>query len=93
VRAKRVEKTSMSHDEALHLCDLIGNDAPAQACRHEQPQVDPLLCGIPSFDDFGDHHSLSSEDNADSSEEISFKDLMSEVENQGDNFFDLFDQD
>merc|ERR1712194_737524 len=25
VGAKRVEKTSTSHDEALHLCDLIGN--------------------------------------------------------------------
>lgn len=82
VRTEREHKTGMTHDEALRLCDLIGSDAPAEACGHEEPQMD-LLCGIPSFD-FGDHHSLSTENHAEL--EFSFEGLMNEVFDQDQQF-------
>lgn len=64
----------MSHDEALQLCDLMGNSTPNESAADHQasifnmshvvgsttPSADCLLRELPSFD-FGDHHSLSSE--------------------------------
>lgn len=90
VRTERENKTGMTHDEALRLCDLIGSDAPFEECGHEEPQMD-LIGGISSFD-FGDHYSISSEDEAELSKDFSFESLINEVED-GDDISDIFDQD
>lgn len=76
-------RSSMTHDEAMQLCNLMGsNDAENGG----GPLPDTLLREMPSFD-FGDGHSLSTEDDCDMSMEMSGNHYL-QVENQG---YDMLD--
>ena len=88
VRVKKDTKGSMTHDEALRLCNLMGNDSSDQVGGHGGPTADTLLREMPSFD-FGDFHSLSADDDDDLSRELTVDGLMNGVENQEGNIFDL----
>lgn len=66
VSVKKDDKSSMTHDEAMRLCNLMGNSdsfSPKNKGSGDQdvPLADSLLRELPSFD-LSDHHSLSTED-------------------------------
>mmetsp|Transcript_7583 Transcript_7583/g.16519 ORF Transcript_7583/g.16519 Transcript_7583/m.16519 type:complete len:463 (+) Transcript_7583:343-1731(+) len=86
VRVKKEEKSKMTHDEAMRLCNLMGNDSPGQKYG-QGPLEDTLLSGIPSFD-MGDHHSLCTENDGDMSQ-FNIDCLINEVENPEENVLDL----
>ncbi|KAL7552614.1 hypothetical protein ACHAWF_015851, partial [Thalassiosira exigua] len=79
--------SSMTHDEAMRLCHLVGKDSPGQN-RGDQHggtfPADSLLSNIPSFD-FGEQHSLSSQDAGDMSQDMANADtILQRGENQDD---------
>ena len=92
VSVKKDDKSSMTHDEAMRLCNLMGNNASSAnndiGGDREVPLGDTLLQELPSFD-YGDHHSLSSEGDVDSRREISINGLLHQAEYQEDNILEL----
>ncbi len=92
------EASSMTHDEALRICTLMGS--PCKKGFHETPAND-FLQNVMSFD-FADHHSLSTE-HGDMDRDLGSDSLLDEVEaheehfvrdqaaKHGDNMLDLSD--
>ncbi|KAL7541630.1 hypothetical protein ACHAXR_011082 [Thalassiosira sp. AJA248-18] len=65
-------KSTMTHAEAMRLASLMGNNATTDAIFNGlggEQLNDTLLKDVPSFD-FGDHHSLSTEDGVDFGSQI-----------------------
>lgn len=66
VSVKKDDKSSMTHDEAMRLCTLMGKSdylgkKNVGSGDHKVLPADSMLRELPSFD-LSDHHSLSTED-------------------------------